>query len=320
MSGGCAIQPLPQDVTPLNTYWIVAQVRCEVRNALKHSVEYALSRRDEDAHLIGELENRTTRWADLIKTVRNPILKEVLLRYAAASIGYDFSLDMTEDQNFTGGATLTRPITRGTQVIGFNVGSDHKRQNTRTFTIEDTFEGLLLGLDDELRPGEKGYDKQYCTMYYTDQPNYNYPITGQTRIADTVSTFLSLNQSGDLSKSSKAGAPKTPSLTDDMQFTTSYNGSISPGSTFTPLGRVLALTGATAKFDNTRTDIHRVTLALAMPEKVDKPLKKLQEQSRNEVHAALTIASANRSQLDLQKISNSLSSPTGASILNLLLP
>src|ERR1700682_6164205 len=36
--GGCAIHPLPDDVTHLSTYEIVRQVRCETRNALIESM------------------------------------------------------------------------------------------------------------------------------------------------------------------------------------------------------------------------------------------------------------------------------------------
>lgn len=296
--GGCAIHPTPDDVTPLDTYAIVAQVRCEVRQALRAYIDIALRKRPEDAHLAEDLLNGAISYDQLLGKIRNPDLKGVFLQYAAATIGYDFSLDMTEANNVSGNATLTRPFVRGADTIGFTIGSGHKRENTRTFTIDDTFVKLLTA---DL--------VAYCANT-ADTPNYNYPITGKTRLSDTVGTFLDLNQSGNLGM--KKGGPKTPTLTDDLQFTTSYAGSIAPGFTYTPVGRIFAWTGVGGKIENSRSDLHRVTVALAMPEKGTKSTAKALEESRQEVRNALANANNNRFQVNLQKISSGLNNFTAS--------
>lgn len=305
--GGCSIQPLPSDVTPLDTYAIVTQVRCEVRDALKSYVDGAIRNRARDYQLADDLKDGSLSYKDLISRVKDPDLKGVLLKYAGAVVGYDFSLDMTESNNATANATLMRPFTRGSDTFGFTVGSDHKRENTRTFRIEDTFINLLTVVP-----------SKYCSGV-NKEPNYNYPITGKTRLADTVGTFLDLNQSGNLAM--KPGGPKTPTLTDDLQFTTSYTGRFSPGFTFTPLGRALSWSSFGGKLDSTRQDIHRVTIALAMPEGGEKSVERALAASRAEVRGALENASNNRFQVYVQKISNGISTATvTASVLGAILP
>jgi hypothetical protein len=289
-SAGCSIHPVPQDVTGLDTYAIVAQVRCEVRDALKTYVDGALRRRPSEAYLADELKDGKITYKELPARIKDPDLRGVLQQYAGAAVAYDFSLDMTESNNVSGNATLMRPFTRGSDTIGFTVGSDHKRENTRTFTIDDTFERLL-----GVVPAE------YCANV-VQTPNYNYPIAGKTRLADTVGTFLDLNQSGNLGM--KVGGPKTPTLTDDLQFTTTYTGSLSPGFTFTPIGRAFSWSSVGGKLDATRSDIHRVTIALAMPETGKKVTPLTIAESRQEARNALINASNNRFQVYVQKISN----------------
>lgn len=288
--GGCAIQPLPQDVTGIDTYAIVAQVRCEMRSVLKRRVVNAVRSRPLDSHLADELERHVPPLATLAQRIRDKDLKGVLMQYAGATILYDFSLSMTEADNASGGAGLTRPFTRGSDTIGFTLASDHKRQNIRTFVIDDTFEKLLTLTGDA-----------YCSETSGD-PNYNYPIAGRTRLEDTVLTFLDLNQSGNLG--TKPSGPKTPTLTDDLQFTTKYSSSVSPAFSVSPFGTLFRLTGANGRFETSREDLHRVTVVLAMPVPGAKALPLTIAESRQLAQAALANANANRTQVNIERIAD----------------
>ena len=294
--GGWSIQPLPQDYAGLDTYGIVAQIRCEMRSVLKRRVVNAVARREKDEKLANKVEDGSLPLSQLIRQIKDKDLKGVLEQYAGATILYDFSLNMTETDSATGGAGLTRPFTRGSDVVGFSVASDHKRQNTRTFVIEDTFEKLLTLTSDS-----------YCSNY-VDAPNYNYPVTGRTRLEDTVLTFLDLNQSGNLG--TKPNGPKTPTITDDLQFTTKYVANVSPGFTVSPLGGFFQVTSANGKVESSREDLHRVTIVLAMPQASNQPVANTLAESRSLAQAALQNANDNRTRVSIDRIADRFS-PSG---------
>lgn len=291
-SAGCSIVPVPQDVLPIDTYGIVAQFRCEMRDVLKTRVINSLEKRPDTAHLAQSLKDGTLPFANLISKIQNKDVKGVFEQYAGATILYDFSLNMTEINNVSGGIALTRPLTRGSDAIGITLASDHKRQNTRTFTIDDSFEKLLTYL-----PAD------YCKNTVSE-PNYNYPIAGRTRLEDTVLTFLDLNQSGNLG--TKPAGPKTPTLTDDLQFTTKYSGNLSPGFTSIPFDKILQLTGANGKLDSSREDLHRVTIVLSLPPVGYKPTPLTIAESRAQAELALLNSNRNRTEIAIQSISGNL--------------
>ena len=53
---GCAIHPLPEDVTGLDTYAIVMQIRCEAREAIAHEAIAYLSYSKAPPDIVGSLE------------------------------------------------------------------------------------------------------------------------------------------------------------------------------------------------------------------------------------------------------------------------
>src|SRR5260370_42701367 len=46
LMSGCAIHPLPEDVTGVSTYHIVRQIRCEARDAIRKTIIVWLGRLD----------------------------------------------------------------------------------------------------------------------------------------------------------------------------------------------------------------------------------------------------------------------------------
>ncbi|MBB3937216.1 hypothetical protein [Aureimonas phyllosphaerae] len=285
---GCAIHPVPQDYAGLSTYAIVAQFRCEMRGVLKDRVVNAVRSRNLDAYLADDYDSGRIDIDELRHKIRDPDLKGVLETYANATILYDFALNMTELNNVSGSIEVKRPFSRGLDLIGIGANADHKRQNTRSFTIEDTFFKLL-----------KYPPSKYCRDT-RNAPNFDYPIAGRTRLEDTVKTFLDLNQSGNLGD--KLGGPATPTLSDDLQFTTKYGGKLSPDFTRNPVDLAWKLTKIGGSYEASREDFHRVTIVLSMPVAGDTPLT-IAETRRN-ARLALEKANAERAQISLERISD----------------
>jgi hypothetical protein len=207
---------------------------------------------------------------------------------------------MSEANNLSGEIGLARPLSRGSRTIGFALSTDHIRQNTRTFTIDDTFERLL-----DLN------EQDYCESSasdptYTNMPDYDYPVAGQTRLDETLRTFLDLNQSGNLG--TKPNGSQTPTLTDDLQFTTKYSGSVSPGYSFNLLGPAFEISNALGKYETSREDLHRVTIVLALPPKGAKPTALTIAETRQQAQQALAKAYNNRNQISLERIADRIPS------------
>jgi hypothetical protein len=99
---GCAIHPLPEDVTRTATQAIVQQVRCEAKSAV--------------VELGGRLGN--------------------------AGIAYEFEFDIKENNNGAGDFTLTNPFSSGTFSLTAKAGSDRTRQAVRNFRLSDSFDDL----------------------------------------------------------------------------------------------------------------------------------------------------------------------------------
>ena len=97
---GCAIHPLPDDVTRETTHSIVQKIRCEAqRGVLDHG---------------RRLGDDTT-------------------------LGYEFDFHITEINDASGGFTLTNPFKNGSFGLTGSVGADRTRDATRNFRFTDLF-------------------------------------------------------------------------------------------------------------------------------------------------------------------------------------
>jgi hypothetical protein len=100
---GCAIHPLPDDVTRKTTNDIVGQIRCEAKRAV----------------------------VDHGRGLKN------------AAIAYEFTFDITETNNASADATWTFPfLTGGNLSLTANAGANRIRNDNRNFKIVDSFDDL----------------------------------------------------------------------------------------------------------------------------------------------------------------------------------
>jgi hypothetical protein len=245
---GCAIHPLPEDVTGVSTYKIVQKIRCEAREGL---VKY----RDQ-------LELRHKNHPAILKNY-NRVL-------SGGAIAYDFTFNITEMNNLDPTLNLTRVLKNKTFTADTSGNFDRTRENTRTFTISDTFEKLMKIPDER------------CRDIAVETQNYLYPITGRIGVDEMVRTFVGLavnedltgssdpsgnngnndsdNDGGDTSQSTKAPA----SLADNLMFTTTLKAAGTPQLTVMPLGTALQITGESLGVTASRTDVHSVIVSLAL--------------------------------------------------------
>jgi hypothetical protein len=210
---GCSTFPRPEDVTRKTTLAIVHQIRCEAKRAV---VDIAYNR-------------------------NNP--HPVPINYTTASISYDFSFDIVEDNNASADGTWGLPYTLGGAFsLTANGQFDRIRHTIRNFKISDTFEQLYNTRCDDAVP---------------QMENLIYPISGEVGIYEVVKTFINLQQLDN----PKAGAVFT--FADTLQFTTTLSAGVQPTLVISPFPDRFRLAGAKGNFNADRTDMHKVVLTLA---------------------------------------------------------
>lgn len=264
---GCAIHPLPEDVTGVDTYHIVRQIRCEARETIRQEVLKWLRKlaADHDEVAAGLLlkyeadpESINGFRPDLFKGARYSQVRSIGKLFLDAGIAYSFDLTMTENNDLTAGLTFTKPFSQPVVTLGAGAGAKRRRTNDRVFTVTDTFGYLLTKLNTEVR----GY--RYCDGQLAG-PNYVYPIAGRIGIDRMVHDFIVLTLFANLSEpTAKPGAGGAPTLADKLTFTTALNGSLTPTAIFAPVTNSFQLTNATLTAGADRTDIHQVTVGLAV--------------------------------------------------------
>jgi len=266
--GGCAIHPLPDDVAHVSTYEIVRQVRCETRQAVIDSMlryltsDYNLRENKLDRHSydIGhQLKADSAADPDAI-TKFDPgrltgFARTVVGLLYHTGVAYNYDLLGVETTNFDPTINFIRPLPI-TSLVSLGVGGnfDRQRQNERSFTITDTFGGLLANVHAD-----------YCT-HSVVEANYVYPITGRVGVDRVVRDFMLLTLFGNLGGLGKS--PKDiaiqgpPSMVDQLQFQTTISGTASPKIVFNPTGRAFQVSDASLTLSASRKDTHQVTIGL----------------------------------------------------------
>src|SRR6266516_6812767 len=98
--GGCAIQPLPEHVTGVNTYNITRQIRCEAREAIIRAVGNWLTRvenvskKSRDVGL--KILNDDVAWDSFSPSMLGHAEQDVLELFWNTGIAYDFVLQAEE--------------------------------------------------------------------------------------------------------------------------------------------------------------------------------------------------------------------------------
>jgi hypothetical protein len=264
---GCAIRPLPEDVSGVSTPVIVKQVRCETREAVK---DLALSWLTADANLeSGHVDARSRAIGFEFREGRRPIqqfeaklfrghVRDILETFLPTGVAYTFDLEMTEENNFGTEINLLKPFTNSNLTFGIKASANRSRKNERIFTLTDSFSGLLTLPDHYCSGASIGRSYNHLVP-----PNYIYPITGNIGVKGFMVDFINMTIFDNL------GGPKDkpdgpPTLVDALEFQTVVSGSVSPKIAFTQVVPGLQVTDASLTGEAIRTDLHKITMGLAI--------------------------------------------------------
>jgi len=264
---GCAIHPLPENVTGVPTFIIVRQIRCEVRQAIvdsavgwltnpKNLEEGKVDPASRDIGLqFADGERRTQEFAPELFRGR---VAQIVKLFFDTGIAYNFDLQMTEVNNLDTQIDLLKPFTTSKFTMGIKGGFDRSRQNERIFTVTDSFSGLVRLPDTycDGRPVNENYN-------YNVAPNYAYPAAGKIGVERMVQDFIELTLFANLG-GPKATPKGPPTLVDTLAFQTVITGTLTPVITFSPVGRGFSLADASLTGVATRTDLHTITMGLSI--------------------------------------------------------
>jgi len=266
---GCAIHPLPEDFSGVPTHTIVRQIRCETRQAV---IDLALGWLTSDDNLANRRVDPRSREIGLefrsgkrLITEFEPKLfggrvRPLVQLFYDTGVAYNFNLQMTEVNNVNTDINLLKPFTASSFTLGIKGNADRQRKNERIFTLTDTFSSLL-----RLPP-------DYCdgrfvgaSYNYVVGPNHAYPITGEIGAKRLIMDFIELTLFDNLggTKDKPAGPP---TLVDGLSFQTAIGGSLAPKIAFSPVGTGWSVTNAALNGSVSRTDLHQVTMGLAIRE------------------------------------------------------
>ncbi|WFU80701.1 hypothetical protein QA645_40840 [Bradyrhizobium sp. CIAT3101] len=274
----CSIHPLPEDVTGVNTYHIVRQIRCETRAAAIDIIVRELRREAEagdDAmaqRILGKYD-ADPEWIsnfspDLFVGPDYARYRDLYKVITTAAVAYNFDLTMSETNNLGTSVNLLGPWSpKFTAALGGD--ANRSRSNQRTFTVTDTF-GELLKINTLVR------GVRYCDKHLVEA-NFIYPVAGRIGVDEMVLTFFNLSLFGALeAQQAKPGAGGPPAMADKLTFTTTIDGSVNPAKVvFNPVGSGLQVADASLSGTLTRMDTHVVTVGLALDSKVSASLNSL---------------------------------------------
>lgn len=268
---GCSIRPLPQDVTApkYDTYGIVKRVRCEMRDAITRYAIRSLLRRNLAKEAEEAAKPGGMAWLNAHRAQLPQDMQAVLNRYDGAMVTYDFTFDITENNNVIGGVSFGRVFSRNTLGIGIAGESLRERHNTRTFRSSDNFQKLTVNVTDQFcsEPSNDPRRPTWSTQELRQATDFIYPITGSLNLFEMVGAFLDLYQSNNLTGKDK----DPPALSDNVQFDTKWSGGINPSFEISPLGRNLELSKAGFTATGIREDKHSVIIVLTLPPEDDPP-------------------------------------------------
>jgi hypothetical protein len=256
---GCAIRPLPEQVTGVSTDEIVKRIRCEAREAVRLKAADYLSFHTEDpaAIVLSQALAREDYEFDrrqFLALSNQP--KQALVKVGSSAIAYNFTFDMTEINNLDPSWDGLAAIPNGTFTLGVTAGLDRTRHSIRTFTVSDTFIGLLMDM-----PGA------YCKGRTVREPNYLYPIVGKIGVGEMISTFIDVSLFDNL----KAGDKGPPAVSDSIEFLTTLSLGITPSVVLSRVTNSLTTKDAMFGIVNKRQDSHKVIVGLSRDDATKTP-------------------------------------------------
>jgi hypothetical protein len=267
---GCAIHPVPEDVSGVNTADIVKQIRCETRDAARKIIIRELERLATygDNSTAQKLLSQYTVNPELMSDFNpnlsfpgpdNTQLRNFFNLVYTSAIAYTFELTMNEENDL--GTTVNfLGLGQAKFTLGITGDANRTRENQRTFTITDKFSFLLRELNTPKLNGQR-----YCDGHIALGPNYIYPIVGTIGLYNTVYTFFQLSIFENLAaEKAKPGAGGAPTMADQLTFTTMVDLIATPKVVFSPVKTSFQITDASLIGTLRRKDTHQVTVGLAL--------------------------------------------------------
>ncbi len=270
---GCAIHPVPEDVTGVDTADIVKQIRCETRDAARKVIlryltqlaTYGNNPIAQDLLVKFEADPELMAAFDAHRSFPGPEyvqVRNVLDVMYSAGVAYTFDLTMSEDNNLGATANFLGPWA-AKFTLGLMGDVNRTRENERTFTITDKFSFLLRELNTPKPSGQR-----YCDGHIAMYPNYIYPMVGRVGVYNTVYTFFQLSFfDGLAAPKSDPGAAGAPTMADKLTFTTIVDLTASPKVVFAPARTGFQIADASLTGTARRKDAHQVTVGLALDPK-----------------------------------------------------
>lgn len=197
---GCSMHPIPDDVSRKTTYDIVDKIRCEAKAAVE---QYGQGFND-------------------------------------ASIVYQFTFDINEQNDANAGFTLFNPFANGTFNLAATGAANRERDGVRNFELIDSFNDLR---------------KMNCSR--DREVNWIYPLTGDIGMFDSVATFIRLQ------KADNPGSTRVFTFADTLTYTTTFTGGVTGTLTLSPVPQQFRFTAANAGLTASRTDVHKVVVTMA---------------------------------------------------------
>lgn len=219
---GCAIHPVPEDVTGVDTVDIVKQIRCETRDAARKVILDELrfmAERQGDQIARGLVDLYTEDMERMVNFDANHLFqgtfykrtRELFSLLYSGAAAYAFELTMSESNNLGAIGNLFGPWANKL-TLGLTGNADRTRMNVRSFTVTDKFSFLLRELNTQRPNGQR-----YCDGHVALGPNYIYPIAGKIGMYNTVYTFFTMTIFDNLADDKSApGVEAAPSMAEDL--------------------------------------------------------------------------------------------------------
>lgn len=181
---------------------------------------------------------------DIVQQIRCEA-RRAIIDYAdsrvIAAIAYEFDFNINEVNNGSVGATWAKPFVGGGLFsLTATAGANRTRDAVRNFKIADSFSEA------------RGAD---CTNEAL-RKNWVYPIAGDIGMYEVVSTFLKLRNVENPDRG------EVFSFADTLTFTTEISAGLKPTLTLNSVAGRFRLTEANANLSASRTDVHKVVVAL----------------------------------------------------------
>lgn len=269
LATGCAIHPVPEDVTGVKTSDIVKQIRCEARQAIfDYTVNWLTGSKNhnvDDKSLGFEFKEGRRPIHQLNYRLFKGQARGLIKLFWETGIAYNFQLQGLETNNIDPTTNILTFNGRSLFESPINGSADRTRQNLRTFTVSDTFGFLINNIPDD--PENKA---DFCGRHIVG-PNYIYPVAGKVGIDRMIGDFVNLTLFEGLAappantdNPTTANVKGPPTMVDQLQFTTTVGLGATPKITFAP---VRTFVDASLGLKVARQDTHTVTIGLAISDK-----------------------------------------------------